>query len=167
MKKRFTLMMMVLCFLMCIPLKMMAETVTPESNYDKITVESQYNAGSWGNNSNFNFTTTDGKIYTCVLTNVTAEKIYFRIKRNNDEEWGPESSATNDLVLTSEYQQAYKSNSKAFLINTTSGKTTYTITWNNEINQIKYEASEASEAGGGTGGDDGGSGTPTTNPLTG
>ncbi|MDY4539315.1 MAG: hypothetical protein SPD82_08300, partial [Prevotella sp.] len=167
MKKRFTLMMMVLCFLMCIPLKMMAETVTPESNYDKITVESQYNAGSWGNNSNFNFTTTDGKIYTCVLTNVTAEKIYFRIKTNNDKEWGPESSATNDLVLTSEYQQAYKSNSKAFLINTTSGKTTYTITWNNEINQIKYEASEASEAGGGTGGDDGGSGTPTTNPLTG
>lgn len=143
---------------------MMAETVTPESNYDKITVESQYNAGSWGNNSNFNFTTTDGKIYTCVLTNVTAEKIYFRIKRNNDKEWGPESSATDDLVLTSEYQQAYESKSKAFLINTTSGKTTYTITWNNESNQIKYEASEA---GGGTGGDDGGSGTPTTNPLTG
>ena len=28
MKKRFTLMMMVLCTLMCIPLKMMAETVT-------------------------------------------------------------------------------------------------------------------------------------------
>ena len=28
MKKRFTLMMMVLCFLMSIPLKMMAETVT-------------------------------------------------------------------------------------------------------------------------------------------
>lgn len=143
---------------------MMAETVTPESNYDKITVESQYNAGNWGNNSNFNFTTTDGKIYTCVLTNVTAEKIYFRIKRNNDKEWGPESSATDDLVLTSEYQQAYESKSKAFLINTTSGKTTYTITWNNESNQIKYEASEA---GGGTGGDDGGSGTPTTNPLTG
>lgn len=146
---------------------MMAETVTPESNYDKITVESHYNADSWGNNSNFNFTTTDGKIYTCVLTNVTAEKIYFRIKKNNDTEWGPESSATDDLVLTSEYQQAHESNSKAFLINTTSGKTTYTITWNNESNQIKYEASEASEAGGGTGGDDGGSGTPTTNPLTG
>lgn len=145
---------------------MMAETVTPESNYDKITVESNYNADCWGNNSNFNFTTTDGKIYTCVLTNVTAEKIYFRIKRNNVTEWGPES-ATDDLVLTSEYQQAYESNSKAFLINTTSGKTTYTITWNNESNQIKYEASEASEAGGGTGGDDGGSGTPTTNPLTG
>lgn len=142
---------------------MMAETVTPESNYDKITVESQYNADSWGNNSNFNFTTTDGKIYTCVLTNVTAEKIYFRIKKNNDKEWGPES-ATDDLVLTSEYQQAYESNSKAFLINTTSGKTTYTITWNNDRNQIKYEASEA---GGGIGGDDGGSGTPTTNPLTG
>ena len=142
---------------------MMAETVTPESNYAIITVESNYNADSWGNNSNFNFTTTDGKIYTCVLTNVTAGEIYFRIKRNNDKEWGPES-ATDDLVLTNEYQQAYESHSKAFLINTTSGKTTYTITWNNESNQIKYEASEA---GGGTGGDDGGSGTPTTNPLTG
>lgn len=36
--KRFTLMMMVLCFLMSIPLKMMA--------YDKVTVKSDYNGGS-------------------------------------------------------------------------------------------------------------------------
>ena len=35
MKKRFTLMMMVLCFLMSIPLKMMA--------YDVVTVKSDYN----------------------------------------------------------------------------------------------------------------------------
>lgn len=35
MKKRFTLMMMVLCFLMCIPLKMMAETVTVHYINDK------------------------------------------------------------------------------------------------------------------------------------
>ncbi|MDY4843662.1 MAG: hypothetical protein SO154_06280 [Prevotella sp.] len=170
MKKRFTLMMMVLCFLMCIPLKMMAETVTSPSSNGNITAVSHYPTGlpgDWGDNTNFNFTSTDGKIYTCVLTNVTAEKIYFRIKTNNDKEWGPESSANDDLVLKSEYQQAYESKSKAFLINTTSGKTTYTITWNNEKKQIKYEVSEASEAGGGTGGDDGGSGTPTTNPLTG
>ena len=38
MKKRFTLMMMVLCILMSIPLKMMAQTVT----YDEITVVSHY-----------------------------------------------------------------------------------------------------------------------------
>lgn len=149
---------------------MMAETVTSPSSNGNITAVSHYPTGlpgDWGDNTNFNFTSTDGKIYTCVLTNVTAEKIYFRIKTNNDKEWGPESSANDDLVLKSEYQQAYESKSKAFLINTTSGKTTYTITWNNEKKQIKYEVSEASEAGGGTGGDDGGSGTPTTNPLTG
>ena len=35
MKKRFTLMMMVMCFLMCIPLKMMAETVTVHYINDK------------------------------------------------------------------------------------------------------------------------------------
>lgn len=58
MKKRFTLMMMVLCILMSIPLKMMAQTVT----YDEITVVSHYKTGSWGDNTNFNFTTTDGKI---------------------------------------------------------------------------------------------------------
>lgn len=56
MKKRFTLMMMVLCILMSIPLKMMA--------FDKVTVVSHYKQnGNWGPNSNFNFTTTDGKIY--------------------------------------------------------------------------------------------------------
>lgn len=133
--KRFTLMMMmVMCTLMSIPLKMMAETVT----YDEITVVSHYKADSWGDNTNFNFTTTDGKIYTCVLKDVTAENVWFRIVKNkSDMQWGPNGSK-EDLVLTSSYQQAYesKTHEKSFKIEKAQGST-YTITWDNETNQIK------------------------------
>ena len=132
--KRFTLMMMVMCFLMSIPLKMMAETVT----FDEITVKSHYKTDDWGDNTNFNFTTTDGKIYTCVLKDVTAENVWFRIVKNkSDMQWGPNSSK-EDLVLTSSYQQAYesKTHEKSFKIENAQGST-YTITWDNETNQIK------------------------------
>lgn len=142
MKKRFTLMMMVLCFLMSIPLKMMAQTVT----YDKITVKSHYKQ-DWGVNPNFNFTTTDGKTYTCVLKNVTDANVWFRIVKN-DKEWGPNS--TTDLVLTSAYQQAYEDKtSSAFKIENAQGSS-YTITWNNETNQIKCDK-EGSSSGTGSG----------------
>ena len=128
--KRFTLMMMVLCFLMSIPLKMMA--------YDEVTAVSHYLADTWGPNSNFIFTTNDGKIYTCVLKDVTAENVWFRIVKNkSDMQWGPNSSK-EDLVLTSSYQQAYesKTHEKSFKIENAQGST-YTITWDNETNQIK------------------------------
>lgn len=134
MKKRFTLMMMVLCILMSIPLEMMAQTVIS----DEITAKSHYKQ-NWGVNPNFKFTTTDGKIYTCVLNNVTEENIYFRIiKKSDNSEWGPQS--TQNLVLTSDYQQAYKyynDKNASFLIKATVGKT-YTITWDNDNNKIKY-----------------------------
>ena len=130
--KRFTLMMMVMCFLMSIPLKMMAN--------DEITAVSHYKQdGSWTVNSNFNFTTTDGKIYTCVLKDVTAENVWFRIVKNkSDIQWGPNNSSKEDLVLTSSYQQAYesKTHEKSFKIENAQGST-YTITWDNENNQIK------------------------------
>ena len=145
MKKRFTLMMMVLCFLMSIPLKMMAS--------DEITVVSHYKTGSWGDNTNFNFTTTDGKIYTCVLKDVTAENVWFRIVKNkSDMQWGPNTnSSKEDLVLTSSYQQAYesKTHEKSFKIENAQGST-YTITWNNETNQIKCDK-EGSGSGTGSG----------------
>lgn len=147
MKKRFTLMMMVLCILMSIPLKMMAQTVT----YDEITVVSHYKTGNWGDNTNFNFTTTDGKIYTCVLKDVTAENVWFRIVKNkSDMQWGPNSNK-EDLVLTSSYQQAYesKTHEKSFKIENAQGST-YTITWDNETNQIKC-VKEGSSSGSGTG----------------
>lgn len=147
MKKRFTLMMMVLCILMSIPLKMMAQSVT----YDEITVVSHYNQGTnWGPNSNFNFTTTDGKIYTCVLKDVTAENVWFRIVKNkSDMQWGPNSSK-EDLVLTSSYQQAYesKTHEKSFKIENAQGST-YTITWDNETNQIMC-VKEGSDSGTGS-----------------
>lgn len=148
MKKRFTLMMMVLCTLMCIPLKMMAQTVT----YDEITVVSHYKQGTkWGPNSNFNFTTTDGKIYTCTLDNVPSgtQAIWFRLLIGSTE-YGPQQDATEDLVLTSSYQKIYQiswKDPKALKIVPTSGKTSYTITYDRENNQIKYDA----ESGGTTG----------------
>ena len=136
MKKRFTLMMMVLCILMSIPLKMMA--------YDVVTVKSDYK-GSWGDDSNvnFNFTTADGKIYTCTLDNVPSDNpIYFRIIKAG-KQYGPNSD-DKDLELTSSFQTISENYNKALKIVPTSGKTSYTITYDSEKNQIKYDAPESS-----------------------
>ena len=155
MKKRFTLMMMVMCFLMSIPLKMMA--------YDKVEVVSQYKQTEWKENTNFNFTTTDdGKIYTCTLNDVPAgtQYIWFRLKIN-DTEYGPQQDATKDLTLTSSYQQIYQikwDEPKALMIEHKSGETSYTITYNHKTKEIKYEVSEGGTTGGGP---EGGSGTTT------
>ena len=141
--KKFTLMMMVLCTLMCIPLKMMA--------YDVVKVVSHYKQTEWKENDNFNFTTTDGKIYTCTLDNVPSgtQAIWFRLLIGSTE-YGPQQDATEDLVLTSSYQKIYQiswKDPKALKIVPTSGKTSYTITYDRENNQIKYDA----ESGGTTG----------------
>ena len=153
-------MMMVMCFLMSIPLKMMA--------YDKVEVVSHYKQGdSWKENANFDFTTTDGKIYTCVLKDVPEADanrgIFFRIKIGSTE-YGPQSK-TEDLELTSSFQKIYQiswSKSKALMIKPTSGKS-YTITYDRANNNIKCEASEGGSTGsGGTGG----GGSTVTNPLS-
>ena len=144
--KKFTLMMMVLCTLMCIPLKMMA--------YDVVKVVSHYKQTEWKENDNFNFTTTDGKIYTCTLDNVPSgtQAIWFRLKIG-DTEYGPQQDATEDLVLTSSYQKIYQiswKDPKALKIVPTSGKTSYTITYDSENNQIKYDAESGGTTGGGS-----------------
>lgn len=153
--------MMVMCFLMSIPLKMMA--------YDKVEVVSHYKQGdSRKENANFDFTTTDGKIYTCVLKDVPEADanrgIFFRIKIGSTE-YGPQSK-TEDLELTSSFQKIYQiswSKSKALMIKPTSGKS-YTITYDRANNNIKCEASEDGSTGsGGTGG----GGSTVTNPLSG
>lgn len=144
MKKRFTLMMMVLCILMSIPLEMMA--------YDVVTVKSDYKGGSWGDDSNvnFNFTTADGKIYTCTLDNVPSDNpIYFRIIKAG-KQYGPNSD-DKDLELTSSFQTIYENYNKALKIVPTSGKTSYTITYDSEKNQIKYDAESGGTTGGGSG----------------
>lgn len=122
---------------------MMAQTVIS----DEITAKSHYKQ-NWDVNPNFNFTTTDGKIYTCVLKNVTDANVWFRIVKN-DKEWGPDNDG-KDLVLTSAYQQAYENKtSGAFKIENAQGSS-YTITWNNETNQIKCDK-EGSSSGTGDG----------------
>lgn len=125
----------------------MAQTVT----YDKITVVSHYKQpGEWKENSNFSFTTTDGKIYTCVLKDVTEANVWFRIVKNkSDMQWGPNSSK-EDLVLKSSYQQAYESKThvKSFKIENAQGST-YTITWDNVNNKIKCDKEGSSSGTGG------------------
>lgn len=164
MKKRFTLMMMVLCILMSIPLKMMA--------YDEVTVVSHYKQnGNWGPNSNFNFTTTDGKIYTCTLDNVPSgtQAIWFRIVKGG-KQYGPGNESSSDLLLTGTYQKIFEGTNNALKIVPTSGKTSYTITYDSENNQIKYDAPESGSTGGGNEGGGGSStgmwDTENTNRLT-
>lgn len=151
MKKRFTLMMMVLCILMSIPLKMMAQ--------DKVEVVSHYKQGDdWKENPNFDLTKTDGEIYTWVLKDVPEADanrgIFFRIKIGSTE-YGPQQNATKDLTLTSSYQQIYQiswTSPKALKIEATSGAS-YTITYNHKTKEIKYEVSEGGTTGGIEGGD--------------
>ena len=144
MKKRFTLMMMLLCFLMSIPLKMMAD--------EEVKAVSHYlQPGNWDVNANFNFTKKYGNIYTCTLDNVPSgtQAIWFRIKIGTTE-YGPQEKAIEDLTLTSFYQQIYPiswKEPKALKIVPTPGKTSYTITYDRDNNQIKYDA----ESGGSTG----------------
>ena len=122
--------------------------------YDEVTVKSDYNGGSWNDafNSNFTFTTTDGKIYTCKLDNVpSGNPIYFRIVKGG-KEYGPKSDASEDLLLSSSFQTISENYNKALKIVPTSGKTSYTITYDSENNQIKYDAPEdgSTDSGSGT-----------------
>ena len=109
--------------------------------------------GNWTENDNFKFNTTDGKIYTCKLDNVPSgtQAIWFRIVKEG-KEYGPGNGSSSDLVLTGTYQQIFEGTSNALKIVPTSGKTSYTITYNYETNQIKYDAPESggTEGGGGS-----------------
>lgn len=121
--------------------------------YDEVTVKSDYNGGSWNDafNSNFTFTTTDGKIYTCKLDNVpSGNPIYFRIVKGG-KEYGPKSDASEDLLLSSSFQTISENYNTALKIVPTSGKTSYTITYDSENNQIKYDAPEGGSTDSGSG----------------
>lgn len=121
-----------------------------EITYPTITVKSQYKQEGWGPNNNFNFTTTNGEIYTCELKDVLAdETVYFRIVKN-DKEWGP-NSGTN-LKLTSEYQTIYQvdNSSVSLQIGPSNVQSTYTITYDSEKNRIKCTSTSGSGTGGST-----------------
>lgn len=118
--------------------------------YPTISVKSQYKQEGWGPNNNFNFTTTNGEIYTCELKDVPAnETVYFRIVKN-DKEWGP-NSGTN-LKLKSEYQTIYQvdNSSVSLQIGPSTVQSTYTITYDSENNQIKCTSTSGSGTGGST-----------------
>ena len=128
--------------------------------YDEVTVVSHYKQnGNWGPNSNFNFTTTDGKIYTCTLDNVPSgtQAIWFRIVKGG-KQYGPGNESSSDLLLTGTYQKIFEGTNNALKIVPTSGKTSYTITYDSENNQIKYDAPESGSTGGGN---EGGGGSTT------
>ena len=143
--------------------------------YDEVKVVSHYKQnGDWTENANFNFTTNDGKIYTCTLDNVPSgtQAIWFRLLIGTTE-YGPQQDAAEDLVLTSSYQKIYQiswKDPKALKIVPTSGKTSYTITYDRENDQIKYDAPESGSTGGGNEGGGGSStgmwDTETINRLT-
>jgi hypothetical protein len=115
-----------------------------------ISVKSNYGQ-DWDVNNKFNFSSTDGKIYTCELKDVPAnETVYFRIVKN-DKEWGPNSGS--NLVLTSEYQKIYQvdNSSVSLQIGPSTVQSTYTITYDSENNLIKCTSTSGSGTGGGGG----------------
>lgn len=118
--------------------------------YDEVTAVSHYLTGKWGPNSNFIFDTNDGKIYTCTLANVPSgtQAIWFRIVKGG-KQYGPGNNSTSDLLLTGTYQKIFEGTNNSLKIVPASGKTSYTITYDSENNQIKYDAPEGGSTGGG------------------
>ena len=117
---------------------------------DEVTAVSHYLTGVWGPNSNFVFTKTDGKIYTCTLKDVSANvPVYFRIVKNG-KEWGPNSGT--DLKLTNEYQTIYQvdNSSVSLQIGPSTVQSTYTITYDSESNRIMCTSTSGSGTGGST-----------------
>lgn len=130
-------MMMVLCFLMSIPLKMMAQTGTNEKLYliGGLT-------GGWTNDETRPFETTDGETYKYVFTadytnKFTAESAdyYFRVKTASTE-YHPQ---INDASVETEFASADegKGSNKAWKLTMTKGKS-YTLIFDLTNKKIKY-----------------------------
>ena len=94
------------------------------------------------------------------------QAIWFRIVKEG-KEYGSGNESSSDLVLTGTYQQIFEGTSNALKIVPTSGKTSYTITYNYETNQIKYDAPESGGTEGGGGSTTVDWNTVTTNRLKG
>ena len=130
MKKRFTLMMMVLCFLMSIPLKMMAQTGTNEKLYLIGGVPNK-----WSEELNRPFETTDGATYKYVLDAAESADYYFRVKTASTEYY----PQINDASVGTEFTSANDGNgsNKAWKLTMTKGKS-YTLIFDYKNKQIKY-----------------------------
>ena len=131
MKKRFTLMMMVLCILMSIPLKMMAET---NSEFEKLYLIGGV-TNKWSEELNRPFETTDGATYKYVLDAAESADYYFRVKTASTEYY----PQINDASVGTEFTSAKegKGSNKAWKLTMTKGKS-YTLIFDYKNKQIKY-----------------------------
>ena len=131
MKKRFTLMMMVLCILMSIPLKMMAET---NSEFEKLYLIGGV-TNKWSEELNRPFETTDGVTYKYVLDAAESADYYFRVKTASTEYY----PQINDASVGTEFTSANvgKGSNKAWKLTMTKGKS-YTLIFDYKNKQIKY-----------------------------
>lgn len=131
MKKRFTLMMMVLCFLMSIPLKMMAET---NSEFEKLYLIGGV-TNKWSDELNRPFTTTDGETYKYVLDAAESNDYYFRVKTASTEYHPQNDPAPVGTEFTSANEG--KGSNKAWKLTMTKGKS-YTLIFDYKNKRIKY-----------------------------
>ena len=131
MKKRFTLMMMVLCILMSIPLKMMAQT---NSEFEKLYLIGGV-TNKWSEELNRPFETTDGATYKYVLDAAESADYYFRVKTALTEYY----PQINDASVGTEFTSAKegKGSNKAWKLTMTKGKS-YTLIFDYKNKQIKY-----------------------------
>ena len=131
MKKRFTLMMMVVCFLMSIPLKMMAQT---NSEFEKLYLIGGV-PNKWSEELNRPFETTDGETYKYVLDAAESNDYYFRVKTASTEYY----PQINDASVGTEFTSANegKGSNKAWKLTMTKGKS-YTLIFDYKNKQIKY-----------------------------
>ena len=131
MKKRFTLMMMVLCILMSIPLKMMAQT---NSEFEKLYLIGGV-PNKWSEELNRPFETTDGATYKYVLDAAESADYYFRVKTASTEYY----PQINDASVGTEFTSADvgKGSNKAWKLTMTKGKS-YTLIFDYKNKQIKY-----------------------------
>ena len=131
MKKRFTLMMMVLCILMSIPLKMMAQT---NSEFEKLYLIGGV-TNKWSEELNRPFETTDGATYKYVLDAAESADYYFRVKTASTEYY----PQINDASVGTEFTSANegKGSNKAWKLTMTKGKS-YTLIFDYKNKQIKY-----------------------------
>ena len=131
MKKRFTLMMMVLCILMSIPLKMMAQT---NSEFEKLYLIGGV-TNKWSEELNRPFETTDGATYKYVLDAAESADYYFRVKTASTEYY----PQINDASVGTEFTSANegKGSNNAWKLTMTKGKS-YTLIFDYKNKQIKY-----------------------------
>lgn len=123
--------MMVLCILMSIPLKMMAQT---NSEFEKLYLIGGV-TNTWSEELSRPFETTDGATYKYVLDAAESADYYFRVKTASTEYYPQINNASVGTEFTSANEG--KGSNKAWKLTMTKGKS-YTLIFDYKNKQIKY-----------------------------